>query len=152
MSPRRACTGKVIWTLLKLACVYTSTNYTAFRIHRPPWPRFCPPKVNHIGGKTIYATNFIIWEPIWDHLKVDHITEKTYSVYLILWLPWDKANSHNIQYLSQDDKLPLYPGRKFKGKTVTISNICHKAISSLCIQAENLRAKKSQYPIFVTRR
>ena len=52
----------------------TGDKYTAFRIYGA---RFCPPKMNHIGGKTIYLTNFITLEPIWDHPKVAHITEKT---------------------------------------------------------------------------
>ena len=51
-----------------------SKRYTSFRMYGA---RFCAPKSNHIGGKTIYVTNFITLEPIWDHPKVAYITEKT---------------------------------------------------------------------------
>ena len=50
-----------------------------------------------------------------------------------------RQNSHNIQSLSQGDKLSLCPVRKLRVKLVTMSDFCHKVIVTIsdkdCIDA-----------------
>ena len=51
--------------------------YTVLRIYGA---RFCPPHLNHIGGKTgknNISDQFYYLGHIWDHLKAANITEKT---------------------------------------------------------------------------
>ena len=60
-------------------------------------------------------------------------------------------NSHNIQNLSQGDRIGSFLGRQFEEKIVTISNICHKVvvrISDIYCMYSNLMDKRRCLSMF----